>query len=135
VSRFFLLKEAGYTFFKSHVHEYWLLTRLPFVLFPLIALTVNLSVISAILLYSLYQLYWERAYIDELTGIPNRRSLNERLKRTDGSYSVAMIDIDHFKNMNDTYGHREGDNVLKFLAAHMGRVFGDTVFRYGGEEF
>ncbi len=102
---------------------------------PLIYLTVNLTVISAMLLYALYQLYWERAYIDELTGIPNRRTLNERLKKIDGAYSLVMIDIDHFKKLNDTYGHTEGDNVLKYLAAHMGRVFGDIVFRYGGEEF
>jgi PleD family two-component response regulator len=46
-----------------------------------------------------------------------------------------MVDIDHFKNFNDTYGHAEGDNVLRMVAQHLQDVLGDRVYRYGGEEF
>lgn len=102
---------------------------------PLLFLTINFTGIAALLLYTLYQSFWERAYIDELTGIPNRRTLDEQLKKIDSNYSLVMIDIDHFKQLNDKYGHIEGDNILRYMASHLGRVFGDTVFRFGGEEF
>jgi len=46
-----------------------------------------------------------------------------------------MLDIDHFKKFNDNYGHREGDNVLRYVAAHIRDVSKAKVFRYGGEEF
>jgi len=76
------------------------------------------------------------AFRDELTGIPSRRALNERLAGLGRTYTVAMVDVDHFKKFNDTYGHDLGDQVLKMIAAHIAGVGGGgTAYRYGGEEF
>lgn len=76
------------------------------------------------------------AFRDELTGLPSRRALNERLMALPRTYTVAMLDVDHFKQFNDTYGHDLGDQVLKMAASHIGRVGGGgKAFRYGGEEF
>ncbi len=93
------------------------------------------SAVSFILLHAIYQMYWQRVYIDELTAIPNRRALDEKLLSLNGEYAIAMIDIDHFKKFNDTYGHDEGDNVLKLVAKTLESVLHDKVYRYGGEEF
>jgi diguanylate cyclase (GGDEF)-like protein len=76
------------------------------------------------------------AFYDELTGLPGRRALNERLESLDGGFTMAMVDIDHFKTFNDTWGHDVGDQVLKLVAARLQRVGGGgTAYRYGGEEF
>ena len=76
------------------------------------------------------------AFYDELTGLPGRRALNERLGALDGTFTVAMIDIDHFKAFNDTWGHDVGDQVLKLVASRLRRVGGGGMaYRYGGEEF
>jgi diguanylate cyclase (GGDEF)-like protein len=76
------------------------------------------------------------AYRDELTGLPSRRALNQTLAGLGGHYAIAMIDVDHFKRFNDTYGHKTGDQVLKLLAARLNRMTGGArAFRYGGEEF
>lgn len=82
--------------------------------------------------------------IDPLTGAHNRRYLMEQLPREierSGRYgrplSVIMCDIDHFKQINDTYGHQAGDDVLKWFVARMQKTVrsSDWVARYGGEEF
>jgi diguanylate cyclase (GGDEF)-like protein len=76
------------------------------------------------------------AFRDELTGLPGRRALDERLKATGRTYAVAMVDVDHFKKFNDTHGHDVGDQVLKLVAARLAGVGGGGIaFRYGGEEF
>ena len=85
-----------------------------------------------------------RATHDELTGLSNRRVVLEaidreyaRRRREGGDLGVVLIDLDHFKNVNDTYGHLAGDAVLKEAARRMTasvRPY-DTVGRYGGEEF
>ena len=76
------------------------------------------------------------AYRDDLTGLLGRRALNERLKGLGPRYSLAMLDVDHFKKFNDTYGHDVGDEVLKMVAMQIAKVkAGGTAFRYGGEEF
>lgn len=76
------------------------------------------------------------AFYDELTGLPGRRALNERLESLDGGFTMAMVDIDNFKAFNDTWGHDVGDQVLKLVAARLQRVGGGgTAYRYGGEEF
>jgi diguanylate cyclase (GGDEF)-like protein len=76
------------------------------------------------------------AYHDELTGLPARRALNEALQRVDGTYTMAMVDVDHFKKFNDTHGHDVGDQVLRMVAERLGSVAGGgRAFRYGGEEF
>ena len=95
----------------------------------------SFSVMGLVFLYALYRMYWEKVYIDELTGIPNRRAFDEYLKKLGRKYAIAMIDIDHFKKFNDTFGHTEGDNVLRFVAKHIEDEADGHVFRYGGEEF
>ena len=76
------------------------------------------------------------AFRDELTGLPSRRALNEQLRALGRRYTVAMLDVDHFKNFNDTYGHEVGDQVLKMVASRMAQVGGHgKAYRYGGEEF
>ncbi|TET14020.1 MAG: diguanylate cyclase [Actinobacteria bacterium] len=82
--------------------------------------------------------------IDHLTGLPNRRFIENRLfsaldemKRYNRTFGVLFIDIDHFKSINDNFGHRVGDKVLKMVAMVLLkniRSF-DTVGRWGGEEF
>ncbi|MET0680448.1 MAG: GGDEF domain-containing protein [Burkholderiales bacterium] len=76
------------------------------------------------------------AFRDELTGLPGRRALDERLKAIGRTYALAMVDVDHFKKFNDTHGHDVGDQVLKLVASRLAGVGGGgTAFRYGGEEF
>lgn len=76
------------------------------------------------------------AYRDELTGLPGRRALNERLAGLGRRYTIAMLDVDHFKRFNDRHGHEVGDQVLRMVAARLRRVGGGgRAYRYGGEEF
>ena len=76
------------------------------------------------------------AYRDDLTGLPGRRALGEALLQLGSRYAVAMVDVDHFKRFNDTYGHDVGDQVLRMVATKLGKVGGGgKAFRYGGEEF
>ena len=79
---------------------------------------------------------YEMAFRDELTGLPGRRALNERLQRLPRQYVLAMTDVDHFKKFNDTHGHDVGDEVLKLVASRLRKVTGGgKAYRYGGEEF
>ncbi len=76
------------------------------------------------------------AFRDELTGLPARRALNEYLLRAGSQYTLAMVDVDHFKKVNDTHGHDVGDQVLRMVASRLAEVTGGgKAFRYGGEEF
>ena len=86
-----------------------------------------------------------QASVDDLTGVANRRAFESRLRRlivrsreaSSASFSVVLLDVDHFKRFNDTYGHQTGDAVLRLiarlLADHVQAA--DMVARYGGEEF
>ncbi|MCP1727209.1 diguanylate cyclase (GGDEF)-like protein [Natronospira proteinivora] len=77
---------------------------------------------------------WALAFIDELTGLPNRRALDYRLRRR--QLAIAMVDVDHFKKFNDTWGHDAGDEVLRWVAHTLSRRSqGAKAYRYGGEEF
>ena len=89
-----------------------------------------------ILVVSLLETSYRMAYFDELTELPGRRALNEQLLRLGKRYSVALVDIDHFKKCNDTYGHDIGDQVLRMVASKLRGVSGGgKAYRYGGEEF
>ena len=89
-----------------------------------------------ILVLSLIETWHGMAYDDDLTGLPARRALNEALTRLRGVYTVAMVDIDHFKRFNDEHGHDVGDQILRMVGARVGEVRGGgRAFRYGGEEF
>ncbi|WP_458118645.1 sensor domain-containing diguanylate cyclase [Paenibacillus sp. Z6-24] len=78
--------------------------------------------------------------LDGLTGLANRRNFDSTLDTWcmgEEPFALIMLDIDHFKRVNDTYGHLTGDRVMQSLAAMMRNVSreGDLCFRYGGEEF
>jgi len=85
-----------------------------------------------------------KANSDPLTGLPNRRALDHHLRtafenarRAGSPLALAICDIDHFKQFNDTHGHQIGDEVIKFVGSSLGRVANGDIFvaRYGGEEF
>ncbi|MFC3609142.1 diguanylate cyclase [Stutzerimonas tarimensis] len=93
---------------------------------------------------SLRETLRQQSVIDALTGLHNRRFLDETLRREllratrkDGSVAVAMLDVDHFKRFNDSYGHEAGDLVLRQVALEMKSHVraSDLVCRFGGEEF
>ncbi len=91
---------------------------------------------ALILAASLIETSYVLAYHDELTGIRGRRAFNESLLSLDQQFAIAIVDIDHFKNFNDTYGHDVGDQVLCMVAKRLSEVGGDgQAFRCGGEEF
>jgi diguanylate cyclase (GGDEF)-like protein len=91
---------------------------------------------GAILLLAVLQESHRMAFHDELTGLPSRRALQEKLVALGPSYTIAMVDVDHFKKFNDTHGHDIGDQVLKMVGARLAEVDGGgKAFRYGGEEF
>jgi diguanylate cyclase (GGDEF)-like protein len=79
----------------------------------------------------------EESMRDALTGIGNRRHADRALATLGPSDGLAMIDLDHFKKVNDRYGHAVGDRVLFDLATYLADTIrdGDTVARFGGEEF
>jgi diguanylate cyclase (GGDEF)-like protein len=101
-------------------------------------LDANLYLVTGalILLIALLEASHAMAFSDELTGLPSRRALNDRLAELGERYAVAMVDIDHFKRFNDTYGHQAGDQLLRKVATVLMDVSGGgRPFRYGGEEF
>jgi diguanylate cyclase (GGDEF)-like protein len=98
--------------------------------------TIQLFTGAMILIICTIESSFVMAYRDGLTGLPSRRAFNEELLRLGASYTVAMVDIDHFKRCNDRYGHDVGDQVLRMVATRLGAIGGGgRVFRYGGEEF
>jgi diguanylate cyclase (GGDEF)-like protein len=89
-----------------------------------------------ILLASILEDSYVLAYYDELTRLPSRRAYKEALLRLVEPYTIAAVDIDHFKSFNDTHGHETGDQVLRLVAAKLAGVTGGgEAFRVGGEEF
>ena len=122
--------------------------------------TIQLHMVSAVLIAALYffsgyqhrlqlaQLTMDElaalSHTDELTRLPNRRRLAQvvgaellRFARYGRGFALIMIDVDHFKDVNDRFGHRMGDQALKALAVRAGETLreGDTLGRWGGEEF
>ncbi len=103
-----------------------------------VSASLNVYSTAALLmcLYAVTQESWRMAYLDELTGLPARRALREKFQQMNGLYAVGMLDVDHFKKFNDTYGHDTGDAVLKMIAGKMKKVTGGGLsYRFGGEEF
>ena len=85
-----------------------------------------------------FQKTQRQASTDSLTGLVNRRSLEESVRNLGGlSYAVALADLDHFKRLNDTRGHEAGDNALRQFADVLRKSLreGDIAARWGGEEF
>ncbi len=114
-----------------------------------VAVVITQNIVSFFLLGSLLSLFlfnqidwhYERSIRDELTGLYNRRYINERISKSlsssDSQGFIAVVDIDHFKKVNDVYGHDVGDNTLvavcNILASFIKPT--DLIGRYGGEEF
>ncbi len=107
---------------------------------------INLSLATAIAVYIVRAMQRQRelSTSDSLTGVFNRRFFDdyfanelERASRYRTPFAVAMIDVDHFKQFNDTYGHAVGDRALRAVARALQRAIrrSDLVARYGGEEF
>jgi len=100
------------------------------------AATTVLLTSGLILLLSVLQESHNMAYRDDLTGLLSRRALNEQLAGLGRRYVIAMLDLDHFKRLNDSLGHDVGDQVLRMAAARIRTVGGGgKAYRYGGEEF
>lgn len=83
------------------------------------------------IIFDTYSLAWH----DELTGLASRRSLRHHLQQLGKRYAIAMVDIDHFKKINDRWGHDTGDQVLRMVAAQLRQIPAAHAYRYGGEEF
>lgn len=98
-------------------------------------LSLVVSVAMALWLFGLFRHSHSLAYLDDLTGLPGRRALNEHIMRLSRNHCLAMLDVDHFKKFNDTYGHDIGDQVLKLVATKLSQVRLGKAYRYGGEEF
>jgi GGDEF domain-containing protein len=112
---------------------FWMLPKtfiLPFTLN--IMCSQVMLMIAAAVAHEAYQM----AFRDELTGLPGRRALNERMQRLGRNYVLAMSDVDHFKKFNDTHGHDVGDQVLRLVASKLSKISGGgRAYRFGGEEF
>lgn len=94
------------------------------------------SAMGLMLVFALIQKSYRMAYIDTLTRLPGRRALEVEMKKLGRQYVIAMVDIDHFKKLNDSYGHDTGDQVLRMVAKHIAKIGGGgRPARYGGEEF
>jgi diguanylate cyclase (GGDEF)-like protein len=124
--------------------------QIPFVALLIGHIAIGLAGLVGIALFGAklneaYELIRNQAVTDDLTGIPNRRNFLERIRtefnrsrRNKYPLSVIMIDIDHFKSYNDTYGHERGDECLKKVALAIQTTLkrpSDFCARYGGEEF
>jgi diguanylate cyclase (GGDEF)-like protein len=112
---------------------------------PFSAMIVKLRVRNQIQIVNQMRTIERLSMIDQLTGIPNRRSFDERLHvewklaiREQTPISILMIDVDKFKNLNDKYGHQQGDVALQTIAKNFPLAFkrpSDFSARWGGEEF
>ena len=90
---------------------------------------------AGVLMLGVVESAFALAYLDELTRLPSRRGLASALAQLREPYAIAVADIDHFKSVNDTYGHETGDQVLRMVASHLASVRDGRAFRTGGEEF
>lgn len=97
---------------------------------------LSYSIFGVLLIYGVLTDSYQMAFTDELTGLSARRALLQSSISLGKKYTVAMMDVDHFKKFNDTYGHDVGDQVLRMVAAKIGQIKGGgKAYRYGGEEF
>ncbi|QWG10881.1 EAL domain-containing protein [Bradyrhizobium sediminis] len=115
-------------------------------LIALISSIVGLGVFFAVRMFPMRALEqaWQRATHDPLTGLPNRLLLADRIEqaaalcaRSDTTFAIHCLDLDHFKEINDTLGHRAGDLLLTQAGERMAQCLrkGDTLARTGGDEF
>ncbi|MGE7988469.1 diguanylate cyclase domain-containing protein [Lysinibacillus fusiformis] len=100
----------------------------------------NVLIRSLSFLHGQVTFFKDQSTVDPLTGVTNRRTMDAMLAEWLANkvpHAIILLDLDHFKSVNDTYGHAVGDKVLQFIAKHMLSVAreGDVCCRYGGEEF
>jgi diguanylate cyclase (GGDEF)-like protein len=89
-----------------------------------------------VLMFTVLEHGYDIAYRDDLTGLPGRRAFTSMMGQLSGTYAIAVCDVDHFKQFNDTYGHEVGDQALRMVAGKLAQVGGGgRAFRHGGEEF
>jgi diguanylate cyclase (GGDEF)-like protein len=131
--RFFLTRKPTDSAFLWSLCAFFLSLR--FATSGRISTTYSLAA-ALILATSIIENSYLLAYHDELTTLPSRRAYNEALLRLPQTFSIAVVDIDHFKRFNDTHGHDTGDQVLRLVASNLSRVTGGgQAYRCGGEEF
>ncbi len=95
-----------------------------------------MSTAGLVLIVSQVESSYLLAFRDDLTELPTRRALSHAMTRLGKRYTIAMVDVDHFKKFNDTFGHRIGDELLRMVGFKLAGVTGGgKAFRYGGEEF
>ena len=103
---------------------------------PAAGRTLFFATAGLALVVAMVEASYALAFQDDLTGLPGRRAFNQALAELEGSYVVAMVDVDHFKQFNDRHGHDVGDQVLKLVANRLSAIDGGgRAYRYGGEEF
>ncbi|WP_165313895.1 GGDEF domain-containing protein [Vibrio ziniensis] len=94
------------------------------------------SLSGALMMLYLISASYEMAFNDQLTQLPGRHALDIDMRSPGRKFAIAMVDIDHFKSFNDSYGHDTGDDVLKLVASRIRLIKGKArIYRYGGEEF
>lgn len=99
-------------------------------------LALFFSAVFLIFVIALFEASYSLAYHDTLTGLLSRRAMEQEFLRIGNKYTLAMVDVDHFKQVNDRFGHQVGDEVLRMVASCLQKYAkGGKVFRYGGEEF
>ncbi len=97
---------------------------------------INFNFLAITIFILLSEAQLSLAYIDELTQLPTRRKMNETMQALGSNYSIAMIDVDKFKSINDKYGHKSGDQALQLIASNLAAMKGNAkVFRFAGDEF
>ncbi len=114
-----------------------LMSAMTFIFFQLQFVSSTMFSLSGVLMMLyLITASHEMAFNDRLTQLPGRHALDIDMRSLGRKFTIAMIDIDHFKSFNDTYGHDTGDDVLKLVASRIRLIKGKArVYRYGGEEF
>jgi len=98
--------------------------------------TIFFATAGLVLVISVIETSFNFAFYDDLTGLPARRALNETLSKIGRHFTVAMIEVDSFKKINDRYGLLVGDQVLQIVAAKLEKVTGGGLsYRYSGQRF
>ena len=142
---------AFITVYKSHIHKWYVA---PIQALPIIVVTgeilqyfipyINFAYASSVFAFMVLFIYVQRRdiHMDYLTGTVNRRGIDAALRRAiveseTNPFCAIMVDIDYFKQINDNFGHKVGDEVLEGIAAILLDTFDkkDVVGRYGGDEF
>src|SRR6185503_7009649 len=86
------------------------------------AYAIFMCATGVLLIAALLQESHQLAFRDQLTGLPARRALEERMRSLGERYAIGMVDVDHFKQFNDTHGHDVGDQVLKLVGGRLAQM-------------